>query len=162
MVIALSQDYFELLKKQFQKRKISKEYIGLVHGQVLNHKGEISTPLERDKKTGLMKAQSSKDSGQIAQTTYEVLKKFINYTLLKIKIKTGRTHQIRAHLYSIGHSIVGDQLYQTKDLRKKKKTLNQRIFLHACYLKFKDAGGLWHKYKSSLPPDLAEFLNTIK
>jgi len=162
MVVALTQDYFDLLKQQFQKRKITKEYIGLVHGQMLNDKGEITTPLERDKKTGLMKAQTTKESGQTAQTTYEAIKKFINYTLLKIKIKTGRTHQIRAHLYSIGHSLVGDQLYQTKDLRKKKKTLEQRIFLHAYYLKFKDATGLWHKYKSPLPPELEEFLNTIK
>lgn len=162
MVIPLTQDSFDNIKKQFQDRTIKKEYTALVHGQLINDQGEINTPLERDKKTGLMKVQSGKFSGQAALTNYQVIKKYINYTLAKVQIKTGRMHQIRAHFYSIGHSIVGDKLYQTKDLRKKKKTLEQRIFLHAHYLKFKDLEGNWHEYNSPLPGILQDFLNKIK
>ncbi|MFA6307370.1 MAG: RluA family pseudouridine synthase [Patescibacteria group bacterium] len=162
MVIPLTQDSFDNLKKQFQDRTITKEYTALVHGQLLNTKGEINTPIERDKKTGLMKVQSGHFSGKSALTTYEIIKKFINYTLVKVKIKTGRMHQIRVHFYSIGHSIVGDKLYQTKDLRKKKKVLEQRIFLHAHYLKFQDLAGNSHEYHSKLPAILQDFLNKLK
>lgn len=162
MVIPLTQDSFDNIKKQFQDRTVQKEYTALVHGQLINKHGEINTPIERDRKTGLMRVQSAKDSGKNSLTVYEVLKKLVNYTLIKVQIKTGRMHQIRAHFYSIGHSIVGDKLYQTKDLRKKKKVLQQRIFLHAHYLKFRDLSGNWHEYQSPLPGILQEFLNKAK
>jgi len=162
MVIPLTQDSFDNLKQQFQDRTIKKEYTALVHGQMVNDKGEINTPLERDRKTGLMKVQSGKNIGKPALTTYQVIKKYINYTLVKVQIKTGRMHQIRAHLYSIGHSVVGDKLYQTKDIRKKKKVLEQRIFLHSHYLKFKDLDGNWQEYTSKLPHMLQDFLNKLK
>ena len=162
MVIALNQKYFDLLKKQFQNRTIQKEYTALVYGRLLNETGEITTPLERDKKTGLMKAQNVKQTGKSAHTIYEVVKKFINYTLIKIKIKTGRMHQIRAHFYSIGHSITGDRLYQTKNIRKKKKILDKRIFLHAYFLSWQDENKKWLKYSSPLPKELKQFLTTIK
>lgn len=162
IVIPLTQDSFDNIKKQFQKRTLKKEYTALVHGQLINRQGEIITPLERDKKTGLMKVQTTKDSGKNAHTTYEVVKKYINATLVKVKIKTGRMHQIRAHFYSIGHSIVGDRLYQTKDLRKKKKVLAQRIFLHSHLLKFQNLDGEWRKYSSPLPKELQDYLKKIK
>jgi 23S rRNA-/tRNA-specific pseudouridylate synthase len=162
MVIPLTEDSFANLKKQFRDRTIKKEYTALVHGHLINDEGEINTPLERDKKTGLMRAQNVKQSGKTALTIYRTIKKFINYTLVNVQIKTGRMHQIRAHFYSIGHSLVGDRLYQTKDLRKKKKVLEQRIFLHAHFLKFKNLEGGWHEYHSELPEELKNFLTTIK
>lgn len=162
MVIALTQKFFDNIKTQFQERTIQKEYTALVHGRLINEKGQINTPLERDKKTGLMKVQSALLSGSPSFTTYEVTKKFINFTLVKVRIYTGRTHQIRAHFYSIGHSVVGDKLYQTKDIRKKKKVLDAPIFLHADYLKFQDLAGHWHSYRSMLPKELKNFLKTTK
>ncbi|OGY93830.1 MAG: hypothetical protein A2406_00555 [Candidatus Komeilibacteria bacterium RIFOXYC1_FULL_37_11] len=162
MVIPLTQASFDNLKNQFQDRTITKEYTALVHGQMINESGEVNTPLERDKKTGLMKVQSDKYLDKPAITIYQVVKKLINYTLLKVQIKTGRMHQIRAHFYSIGHSVVGDKLYQTKDIRKKKKVLEQRIFLHASYLKFKDLAGNNREYNSKLPGLLQDFLNKAK
>jgi 23S rRNA pseudouridine1911/1915/1917 synthase len=135
IVIPLSQDSFDSIKKQFQDRTIKKEYTALVHGKLLNDSGEVTTPLERDKKTGLMKIQNIKENAKIAHTTYQIVKRFISYTLIKVQIKTGRMHQIRAHFFSIGHSLAGDKLYKTKDIRKKKKVLESRIFLHAHYLR---------------------------
>ncbi len=162
MVVPLTQDSYDSLKEQFQKRTVKKEYLALVHGRLKNDQGEISQPLERDKKTGLMKVQSGRLAGRPALTTYQVVKRFINYTLVKVQIKTGRMHQIRAHFYSIGHSIVGDRLYQTKDIRKKKKVLDKRIFLHADFLKFRDLAGEWCSYRLPLPHILEEFLNKLK
>lgn len=162
MIVALTQKFFDNIKNQFQERTIQKEYTALVHGRLINDKGQINTPLERDKKTGLMKVQSALLSGSPSFTTYEVTKKFINFTLVKVRIYTGRMHQIRAHFYSIGHSVVGDKLYQTKDIRKKRKVLDTPIFLHADYLKFQDQNNIWQTYRSSLPKDLKNFLKTIK
>ncbi len=161
MIIALNQKFFEIIKKQFQERTIIKEYTALAHGNIINNEGEVITPLERDNETGLMKALPAGE-GLNAHTTYEVIKRYPNYTLIKVQIKTGRMHQIRAHLYSIGHSIVGDKLYQTKDLRKKKKIVNLRIFLHASSLKFQDARGQWQSYQSKLPIELEKFLAELK
>ncbi len=162
MVVALKQDSFDSLKKQFQKRTIKKQYTALVHNQLINDQGEITTPLERDKQTGLMKVQSVKQTDKPAHTTYEVITKYKNYSLVKVQIKTGRMHQIRAHFYSIGHSLVGDKLYQTKDLRKKKKVLAQRIFLHAIDLQFKNLNDEIKTYHSKLPEELQNFLDNIK
>ncbi len=163
MVVALNNDAFDFIKKQFQDRTVKKEYLALVHGSMRASSGEIDTPIERSKETGLMKANKMAEVSKTAITIYNVEKKFVNYTLLRLQIKTGRTHQIRTHLYSIGHSIVGDSLYRTKDLRKKKKTIeNLRIFLHAAYLEFTDLENNRQKYSSSLPSLLKDFLSTIK
>ncbi len=163
MVVALNNDAFDFIKKQFQDRTVKKEYLALVHGSMRANSGEIDTPIERSKETGLMKANKMAEVSKTAITIYNVEKKFVNYTLLRLQIKTGRTHQIRTHLYSIGHSIVGDSLYRTKDLRKKKKTIeNLRIFLHAAYLEFTDLENNRQKYSSSLPSLLKDFLSTIK
>ena len=163
MVIALNNPSFDHLKKQFQERTIKKEYLALVHGAMRESEGEINAPIERDRDTGLMKVQRVLKAGKTAITTYKIEKKFINYTLIKVQIKTGRTHQIRAHLYSIGHSIVGDTLYRTKNIRKKKKIVDDlRIFLHAHYLAFKDQENNLQTFKSDPPKSLQEFLNTIK
>ncbi|MBT4349333.1 RluA family pseudouridine synthase [bacterium] len=163
MVVALNNPSFYALKKQFQDRTIKKEYLALVHGAMRESEGEINAPIERDRETGLMKVQIVKKAGKVAITTYKVERKFINYTLIKVKIKTGRTHQIRAHLYSIGHSMVGDTLYRTKDIRKKKKIIDDlRIFLHAHYLSFQDQDGIWQEYTSPLPNNLEKFLTTLK
>lgn len=163
MVIALNQKSFDNLKKQFQDRKVAKEYFALIYGKMLEEHGVINRPLERHKKTGLMIAQTTLDSGKIAITNYEVVTKYINYTLLRVKTSTGRQHQIRAHLYSIGHSIVGDKLYITKDLRKKKKTIDDlRLFLHATFLKFKNLDKQWCEYNAPLPKKLKDFLSQLK
>ena len=162
MVIALNQKYFNLLKEQFQDRSIKKEYTALIYGKLINTNGEIKTPLERDKKTGLMKAQTVQETGKEAYTIYEVIKKFINYTLVKVEIKTGRMHQIRAHFYSIGHAVVGDKLYKTKNIRKKKKILSKRIFLHADFLSFLDHENKKLEYKLPLPKELEKILKDIK
>ncbi len=167
MIIALNPKSFVSLKSQFQDRTIDKKYTALVHGKVLKSVGEITTSLKRDKKTGLTKALSAKlahdeiSEAREAITHYEVKEQFVNYTLLEIKLITGRTHQIRAHMQSIGHSIVGDTLYITGDIRKKKKVFLPRPFLHASSLQWQQLDGTTKKCTSPLPPDLKKFLTTL-
>ena len=91
-----------------------------------------------------------------AITELSVLQRFRNFTLIKVKILTGRTHQIRVHLNSIGYPVVGDELYKN---RKLKKTDLGRLFLHASALSFIDLDGTKKTYVSDLPKQLNDFLN---
>jgi 23S rRNA pseudouridine1911/1915/1917 synthase len=168
MIVALNPKSFASLKNQFQERTIDKRYTALVHGSVLKDVGTITTNLLRDKKTGLTKALSAKPAhdeaieGREAITHYEVKQRYVNYTLLEIKLITGRTHQIRAHLQSIGHSIVGDTLYVTGDIRKKKKIFLTRPFLHASSLQWLQLDGSKKKCTSPLPAELKKFLTSLQ
>jgi len=129
MVIAKNNETFEYLKNQFKDRDVNKQYIALVHGKMTTDYGEINFPIKRSREGYKMAAMplntvdllsrrkpTDRDQGNLdgifkareAITEYNVIKRFINYTLLQVKIKTGRTHQIRVHSAHIGHVIVGD------------------------------------------------------
>lgn len=169
MVIAKTQDSFDNLKKQFKQRKIIKKYTALVYGQISLEYGEISFPIKRSSDGFKMialpithKGQLNQD-GRFAITEFSILKRLINYTLLKIKIKTGRTHQIRVHLSAYDHPIVGDNIYGTAKtrLRNKKFGLN-RIFLVADELSFVDLAGNKQEFSINLPDQLKDLLKIIK
>ncbi|OJI06887.1 hypothetical protein BK004_01980 [bacterium CG10_46_32] len=160
MVIARAQKMFEHLKQQFKERIMSKGYIALVHGVIHEENGVIDTPIGRSQtKTGKMAAHTQMQEGdRDAKTEYTVEKRFTHNTLLSVKIHTGRSHQIRVHLNSIEHPIVGDRLYTNK--RVKHKDLG-RIFLHAAQLAFEDLNGEQREYESKLPKELNDFVSSL-
>jgi 23S rRNA pseudouridine1911/1915/1917 synthase len=160
MVVARTQKMFDHLKKQFQERTVTKEYTGLVHGVIDDEERSINTPIGRSQtKSGKMAAHTGEFEGdRDAKTEYKVLDRIKNYTLLQVTIHTGRTHQIRVHLNSIEHPVVGDTLYTNK--RIKRKNLG-RIFLHASKLGFKNLDQEQKKYESELPKDLKTFLSSF-
>jgi len=99
--------------------------------------------------------------GRAALSEFEIIKRYINYTLLDVRIKTGRTHQIRCHMAAFGHPVVGDDLYGSRKTKVKNEKLNlNRIFLHAHQLEFNNLKGERKKYKIELPDALTELLNT--
>ncbi|MDD5032044.1 MAG: RluA family pseudouridine synthase [Patescibacteria group bacterium] len=171
VVIAKTQDSFDNLKKQFQKRTMEKKYTALVYGQISKDEEEILFPLKRspDGKMAALpiayrdKKNADQPGVRRAITEFKVIKKFINYTLLKVKIKTGRTHQIRVHMLSYGHPLVGDDLYSTKKTREQNKKLNLgRIFLVADKLSFTDLAGDRQTFTIELPGELKEVLKKVK
>ncbi|MFH1523075.1 MAG: RluA family pseudouridine synthase [Patescibacteria group bacterium] len=182
MVVAKTQESFNSLKKQFQKRKVKKEYIALVYGKIEKESDEINFPIKRSNKGYKMAAipapspnpspaSSSRERGAIlnkaverdAITEFEVEKKYINYTLLKVKIKTGRTHQIRVHMLAYGHPVVGDELYSTKRTREKNAKINLgRVFLVASRLSFYDLKNELQNFKIDLPKELKVLLKKVK
>jgi len=126
VVVAKNDMTHQLLAKQFKNRKIAKQYLALVHGVIKQDEGTIEKMIGRHpkhrKKMAVMegtrgpfdRAQGKLGTkGREAITLYEVKERFKNYTLLELILKTGRTHQIRVHLTSIGHAIVGDPTYGT-------------------------------------------------
>ncbi|MDD4606981.1 MAG: RNA pseudouridine synthase [Patescibacteria group bacterium] len=160
LVVTLNQTMFTNLKEQFQTHQILKEYQALVYGQVKDDQGIINLAIGRSTKNfGQMSVNTLKDL-KPALTEYQVEQRFKNYTLLKVRIKTGRTHQIRLHLKELGYPIVGDSIYTFKKF--KNKTDLNRIFLHSYHLGLNDLKNEWQEFKIDLPIELQDFLNIIK
>lgn len=162
MVIALTQPSFESLKLQFQEREITKEYLVLVHGQVKNDYGEINLPISRATRGGRMAAHGTGNvEANEARTEYFIERRFGNVTLLRVHILTGRTHQIRVHMFALQHPVVGDSLYSVKKVGKSFPTA-PRLFLHSAKLGFTALNGERKEYSLPLPPELSAYLTQFK
>lgn len=165
MVIAKTQEAFEILKTKFKNREIKKAYLSLVLGKMNADSGEIILPIAKSKKstkrtTRIRPGQKNSE----AKTNWKLLKTYSDQSgnilsLLEVVPKTGRTHQIRVHLAAISHPVAGDYLYGRKTTRSFRETL-QRIFLHAKSLEF-----YWDKsfysFESEIPDELKEFLASL-
>lgn len=159
LVVPRSEASFENLSRQFRERTIEKTYLALVHGVVARDEGTIAFPIGRSKNKARMAARSEGQEGKNAVTTFVTLERFVGATLLEVHIETGRTHQIRAHLFAYNHPVIGDPLYVPK--KKKLKRDPGRIFLHATKLAFLDLSGARQEFQAPLPQDLQQFLNAL-
>lgn len=158
IVIAKTSEAYDYLKKTFQERDIEKLYIALVHGKFDRAHGTVDLPVTKSPTHRKMRVGEGKE----ALTEYFVIDeagtdRLDEYTLLRVKLHTGRTHQIRVHMQAIGHPLVSDQTYGGK-FKEKDKELVDRQFLHAYRLKFKLLDGTWMEVTSPLPPDLQQAL----
>ncbi len=154
MVVAKSDRAYWGLARQFNTHTINRIYFTLVHGIIKQDKGEINVPIGRPFKGGIeMKAKGR--LSKTAITYFHVLERFNSeYSLLEVKLGTGRTHQIRIHLSYIGHQVVGDKRYG-----KKRELEMKRQALHAHLLGFEHP--ISHKYlewTSPLPDDIVQFI----
>jgi len=167
LVVARTQKMFNHLKLQFKNRKIEKEYLVLAHGKVNKDCDTINFPIARTKNSDKMasipqtKYGLSHDDGKEAITEFDVEKRFANSTLLRVKIHTGRTHQIRVHLLAYNHPVVGDPLYFQKKQKRKFDEKCGGLFLHCVKLGFEDLGGKKRIFEAELPTELNDFLNTL-
>ena len=123
MICAKNESWADWLSKQFAKRNVQKTYIAVVFGHMKDKEAIIDLPILRNpKKPNTFKVDQR---GKKAITYCKVLKTSKNYSLIELKPKTGRTHQLRVHLKYLGHPIVGDQLYSPKSDKY------ERMYLHA-------------------------------
>lgn len=160
MVIARNKTAYSHLLDQFAERKVYKEYLALVHSPFTKLEDEIRLKITRDKKTGKMKVKPANQEGKIALTKYEVIKNFTHFALVKIIIKTGRTHQIRTLFRALDHPIVGDPLYAKKKVKANIEI--NRPFLHSHKLKFYNQSGNLLEFRSDLPADLEKIIKELK
>ncbi|NCO15562.1 RluA family pseudouridine synthase [Candidatus Wolfebacteria bacterium CG18_big_fil_WC_8_21_14_2_50_39_7] len=168
ILIARNQKYFEYLKNLFQTRQIKKNYLALVYGKLEPKFGVIKKPIRLKSGTTKRTVWQGKMEKE-AITEYKVLKyfkynkpltivnKLLYFSFVRVMPKTGRTHQIRVHLASTGHPVVGDLLYGPK-----KNPLGlKRLFLHAESLEFSLENGRRIKIESGLPEELKLVLKRL-
>ena len=170
LVVAKTQKMFKHLKMQFKKSQVVKEYKVLVHGVIDKDLGQIDFLIDRGPE-GRMVSRPKIDElslkhvnkiqpGKTALTDFTVEKRMVNYTYLTVRIYTGRTHQIRVHLFAYGYPVVGDVLYYNKRFKKYTKGLD-RLFLHAYHLVFTDLKGETIDTTIDLPTELKDFLKSL-
>jgi len=154
LVVCKNDESHNSLAKQFKDHSIKREYHAIVEGKFSNDKGVIDKPLGRNKRDRLKMAVT--EDGKKAITHYEVLEQYnSNLSLIKCRLETGRTHQIRVHMASISHPLVGDNVYGSK--KQKIKGLSGQV-LHAKTLGFiHPTTNEYMEFESELP----EYFNKI-
>ena len=164
LIVAKNNTAHVKLSKDFQDRKIQKTYLSLVHGKFAHEIGTIQLTVGRHPSIRT-KMATGVTKGRSAHTEYRVMEQFRGFSLLEVKIKTGRTHQIRVHLSAIGHPVVGDDVYGERkhhEFVKKFGELN-RYFLHAAELRFNHpTTGRPMEFLSPLPTELQKLVVSIK
>jgi 23S rRNA pseudouridine1911/1915/1917 synthase len=157
LIIAKNQKTHQRLSKHFQDRSIHKEYIALVKGHPESTEGTIDAAIKRDRVE--RKRMAINPQGKNAKTHFKLLANYKNSSLLAVKIETGRTHQIRLHMASIGHPVVGDSVYGDTKINKKfyKEYGLKRQFLHSKSLSFEEVS-----YEAPLKKDLQKVLDQLE
>jgi len=159
LVVVAKNDLAHLdLSQQIKDRQVTKKYIVLVHGNLKDDSGIIDAPIGRSLKHRNKMAVIEGNSRE-AITQFKVLRKFLNYTLLEVVIRTGRTHQIRVHLAFIGYPVVGDQVYgpRKQELTIKRQALHSHIlgFIHPFTKKYME-------FQAPLPDDIQELITSLE
>ena len=169
IVVAKNDLAHRRLAEQFSQRLVNKTYLALVHGWMKQEQGTIASAIARDR-IRRTRMTTRERGGRAAVSHWRVLRRiqsrFGKFSLLEIRIDTGRTHQIRVHLASLGHPVVGDTLYgaprELKDTRGGKLALG-RNFLHAAAIELQHPGSrAVLQFSRPLPPDLEDFLSHLE
>ncbi|MCI5840079.1 MAG: RluA family pseudouridine synthase [Peptoniphilaceae bacterium] len=156
MIIAKNNETHLYFKDLFKKHEILKEYIAIVHGNFDNTQGKIDIGISRDNIH--RKKMIADKNGKEAISFYEVLDQTKDFSLVKIKIKTGRTHQIRVHMGYINHPLLCDPLYSN---RKEKYKVNHP-FLHCMNLGFVDKNKNIKYFHANIHKEFKEMIDLIK
>lgn len=168
IVVAKDEQTHDSLSEQFRDRKVFKSYVALVHGSPRENSGTIERPIARDRwhRTKMIVAAN----GRNALSLWKVRERFEKFTLVDVEIKTGRTHQIRVHLASINHPVVGDATYNEgrdntiadHEIKRAVESLN-RFFLHAERLAFAHPEtGDQLEFAQRLPSELESLLPKLQ
>lgn len=159
LLIVAKNDFSHIrLAEQIKEHSFKREYRAIVHGNVKSDTGTVDAPIGRSPKDRKKMAVTDKNSRH-AVTHYEVLGRYPGYTYLKLRLETGRTHQIRVHMASIGHPVAGDLVYGPKNTPKE---LNGQC-LHAGLIGFvHPRSGEYMEYETPLPEYFERFLQKLE
>jgi 23S rRNA pseudouridine1911/1915/1917 synthase len=156
LVVARSEAAHERLKRLVQRRELERDYLTLVRGRPRSRAGRIEAPIGRDRRDPTRHSLDT-DRPREAVTHFELVEQIDQNALLRVRLETGRTHQIRVHLAAIGLPVVGDPVYGAPD------PALGRQFLHAARLAFTHPfSGERVEVESPLPADLAEYLAKLR
>jgi len=155
ILFAKNEKTHKFINMQFAEHTVKKSYSALVHGILEKEEGEIKFPI-REFGSGRMGIDKAK--GKPSKTFYSVKEKIFPYTLIELNPTTGRRHQLRVHLYAIGHPIVGDVRYGEKDLQEK----FPRLMLHAKSVCFIKTDKKEIKIEATPAPTFVNYLNELR
>ncbi|MBO3445504.1 RluA family pseudouridine synthase [Clostridium sp. CCUG 7971] len=156
VIVAKNAYAHHTLSQDMSEDKVEKTYITVVKGQVLDNEGTINKPIYRPTEDSIKRVIDEK--GQASVTHYKVLERLNDATVLEVKLETGRTHQIRVHMESIGHGIIGDELYGHVD-----ENLINRQALHAYSLEFNQPRTKEKlSFKADLPSDIKDLIEKLR
>ena len=168
IVLAKSRHAYDSLTAQLQRRTMSRRYLCLAHGALAAPNGVIDAPIARDPRSRVRMAVARAGTGRRAVTRFRVLERFAGYTYLECRLETGRTHQIRVHLASLGHPLVGDATYGARRSRQPDALPAEivedlgGVALHAAGLSFvHPATGETVDLSSPLPNRIARLLSHL-
>ena len=160
ILVAKNDAAHRALATLFAGRQVEKTYLALVHGTVKADRGRIEKPIARDPRHRTRMTARLRE-GRAAWTAYHVLQRFAAFTFLEVVIGTGRTHQIRVHLSSMGHPVAGDRLYGAP-AKGAGDTPPERFFLHAHRIRFQHPiTGQPVEIESPLPEDLKGWMEQL-
>jgi len=158
LIVAKNDNSHRKLAEQIKEHSFTREYITIVYGNIKDDTGTIDVPIGRhpvDRKKMCVTDKNSKH----AVTHYEVIERFTGYTMLRCRLETGRTHQIRVHMAYIGHPVAGDDVYGPK---KVIKTLEGQC-LHAQKIGFiHPTSGEYLEFSSEIPQIFSDFLHKLQ
>ena len=147
-----------ILQSQMVERKIKREYLAIVEGTMEEEEGTIDAPIGRDEKDR-KKMAVNHNHGKHAVTHYKVLERFEHYTYIECQLETGRTHQIRVHMASIGHPLLGDEVYSSR----KQPFITKGQVLHAYILGFiHPVSGEYIETKAPIPDYFQNILDKLR
>jgi len=160
MVVAMSVEAQASLVRQLQARTVRRDYAALVHG-VVRRGGTVEAPIGRDARLRTRMAVAA--HGKPARTRYAVLEHFAGFTLLECSLDTGRTHQIRVHMDSIGHPVAGDPVYGPRRRHPLPPPGIARQALHARRLALiHPLSGMPMQWESAVPADMQALLDSLR
>lgn len=157
LVVAKNDNSHRSLAEQMKNHTVIREYTALTHGHINENQGKVDAPIGRNHRD--RKKMAVVSGGRSAITWYTVMQKWAGYTLVRCKLETGRTHQIRVHMAYIGHPVVGDPVYGP---RKNEWDLDKQM-LHASHLAFEHpTNGRFLEFDSPLPPYFDKLLTEVR
>jgi 23S rRNA pseudouridine1911/1915/1917 synthase len=160
IVVARNDRAQTALMAQLKARRVKKTYLALVHGAMPAENGRIEAPIGRDPRHYSKMAVIA--NGRPAVTGYRVRERFAGWSLLEVDLMTGRTHQIRVHLASIGHAVAGDPMYATGAARRGPEGLS-RLFLHSWRIEFAAVSGdRVIRAEAALPAELSSVVDELR
>jgi len=164
IVLAKTAEAAASLAKQFFNHTVERKYIALVWGDMEQDEGTIIAHVGRHQRFRKMfDAYPEGEHGKHAITHYKVIERFHYVTLVECRLETGRTHQIRVHMASIDHPLLGDPVYGKRTLKEAATLGLARQFLHAQRLGFTlPSTGEWREFVSELPEDLRGVLERLE
>jgi RluA family pseudouridine synthase len=154
IVFARNAEAHRQLNRQFETRSVEKVYLALVHGVIADDQGEIDEPLRQ---FGSGRVAVDPERGKESLTEFRILHRLPAFTLVEARPHTGRRHQIRVHLYSIGHAVVGDPLYGDRTIQRS----YHRLMLHAHRLSLRLPSSKGLTIEAPIPESFSRVLHRV-